>query len=186
MSPPPARRLKVMTTRTPRETVNLAELYHEDLMPWSRAQEALGTGPLGADRACFLGTVRPDGRPHAAGIGVVADAGAGELYFTSGPGARKARNLAANPACTIALRLDGIDLTLEGEARRVTDAATIERIAARYRDGGWPAQSAGDAITAEYSAQSAGPPPWHLYRFTILTAFGVGLRPPHGASRWRF
>ena len=44
----------------------------------------------------------------------------------------------------------------------------------------------GDAITAPYSAQSAGPGPWWLYRFRIRTAFGVGLRPPHGASRWDF
>lgn len=44
----------------------------------------------------------------------------------------------------------------------------------------------GDAITAPYSAQSAGPPPWHLYRIDVRTAFGVGLREPHGASRWRF
>jgi hypothetical protein len=166
------------------ETTNLAELYDEDVMPWERAQEALGTGAFGPDVPIFLGTVRPDGRPHATGVGVVELDG--DLYFTSSPHARKARNLAANPACTLALRLEGIDLTLEGEARRTTDAATLDRVAALYREGGWPAQVDGDAITADYSAQSAGPPPWHLYRFTIHTAFGVGLRPPHGASRWRF
>jgi hypothetical protein len=172
------------STRTPTQTVNLAELYNEELMPWSRAAEALGTGSLGPDVPCFLGTVRPDGRPHAAGVGVAEHQG--DLYFTSGPQTRKARNLAADPACTLALRLDGLDLTLEGEAARVTDAETLEVVAAHYRDGGWPAQVDGDALTAEYSAQSAGPPPWHLYRFRIHTAFGVGLRPPHGASRWRF
>jgi hypothetical protein len=173
-----------MDAKTPQETVNLAELYGEELMPWSRAAEALGPGSLGPETACFLGTIRPDGRPHAAGVGVVADGG--DLYFTSGPNARKARNLAANRACTLALRLDGIDLTLEGEAMRETDPTTLQTVAGLYRDSGWPAQVDGDALTAEYSAQSAGPPPWHLYRFTIRTAFGVALRPPHGASRWRF
>ncbi len=44
----------------------------------------------------------------------------------------------------------------------------------------------GDAITAPYSAQSAGLGPWWLYRFRIRTAFGVGLRSPHGAGRWDF
>jgi hypothetical protein len=44
-----------------------------------------------------------------------------DLYFTSSPRARKARNLAANPACTVSVRLEGIDLVLEGEAARVTD-----------------------------------------------------------------
>ncbi|MCW2983554.1 MAG: pyridoxamine 5-phosphate oxidase-related FMN-binding protein [Conexibacter sp.] len=174
-----------MTARTPRETVNLATLYDEPEMPWSRAAAALGTGSLGPETACFLGTVRPDGRPHAAGVGVVSHDG--DLYLTSGPGARKARNLAANPACTLSMRLDGLDLVLEGEARRETDATTLADVAALYRDGGWPAEvdTENEALTARYSAQSAGPPPWHLYRFTIHTAYGVALRPPHGASRWR-
>nr|MBA3644450.1 pyridoxamine 5'-phosphate oxidase family protein [Chloroflexia bacterium] len=37
-----------------------------------------------------------------------------------------------------------------------------------------------------YSAPSAGPPPWHLYRFTLHTAFGVATAEPSGATRWRF
>jgi pyridoxine/pyridoxamine 5'-phosphate oxidase len=168
----------------PRETVNLATLYEEELMPWSRAVEALGTGSVGAEHACFLGTVRPDGRPHSAGVGVAEWDGG--IYFTSGRGTRKARNLAENPHCTLSMRLDGLDLVLEGEARRVTDVATLAAVAAVYRDGGWPAEPDGDSLTAPYSAQSAGPPPWDLYRLEIRTAFGVGLRPPHGASRWSF
>jgi hypothetical protein len=173
-----------VSLRTPHETTNLAELYDEPPMPWSRAREALGTGSLGPEIPCFLGTVRPDGRPHATGVGVAELDG--DLYFTSGPQTRKSRNLAHEPACTLSLRLDGIDLTLEGEARRVTDGPTLEHVAAVFRDGGWPAEVDGDAITARYSAQSAGPPPWHVYRIEVRTAFGVGLRPPHGASRWRF
>jgi hypothetical protein len=35
--------------------------------------------------------------------------------------ARKTPNLVANPACTLSMRLDGIDLVLEGEARRDAD-----------------------------------------------------------------
>lgn len=173
-----------MPITAPRETVNLAALYDQELMPWSRALEALGTGSLGPETPCFLGTVRPNGRPHAAGVGV-AEAG-GELYFTSGPGTRKARNLAANPSCTLSMRLEGIDLVFEGEAHRVTDRATLERVVAAFREGGWPADVDGDAVTAAFSAQSAGPPPWHLYRLDVHTAFGVGLRAPNGASRWRF
>jgi hypothetical protein len=175
-----------MSTRTPRTTKNLAELYDEALMDWSRAAAALPDGSQGPETACFLGTVRPDGRPHAAGIGVAHHEG--DLYFTSSPHARKARNLAANPSCTVSLRLDGIDLTIEGEAERVTDRETLQAVAALYRDGGWPAQvdEGASALTADYSAQSAGPPPWHLYRMTMRTVFGVATRPPHGASRWDF
>jgi hypothetical protein len=36
----------------------------------------------------------------------------------SGPGTRKSRNLAANPACTISAALRGIDLVFAGEATR--------------------------------------------------------------------
>jgi hypothetical protein len=168
----------------PRETVNLATLYDEEPMPWSRAAEALGTGSLGPETACFLSTVGPDGRPHSAGVGVAVYAG--DVFFTSGPGRRKARNLAANPNCSMAMRLDGIDLVLEGEARRETDPATLDAVAAAYRAGGWPAQRDGAALTADYSAQSAGPAPWDLYRLRTRTAYGVGLREPHGASRWEF
>jgi hypothetical protein len=178
-----AQRPTPMTTRTPTSTKNL-DIYGAGAMPWSRAADALEAGATGRETACFLGTVRPDGRPHAAGIGVVYHDG--DLWFTSGPATRKSRDLAANPACTISLRLQGIDLVAEGEAHRVTDLATIEGIAALYRDAGWPAQADGDALTAPYSAQSAGPPPWHVYRLRIETVFGVGLREPHGASRWRF
>ena len=165
-------------------TTNLATLYDEELMPWSRAAEALGTGSLGAERPCFLGTIRPDGRPHSAGVGAAVHDG--DIFFTSGPAARKTRNLLANPACTLSMRLDGIDLVLEGEAQRETDLATLTAVAAAYDAGGWPARPDGDAITAPYSAQSAGPGPWHLFRFRIRTAVGIGLRSPHGASRWDF
>ena len=105
----------------------------------------------------FLGTVRPDGRLHAAGVGALWHDG--DLHIVSGPATRKTRNLMANPACTISVRLEGIDLIPEGEATRVTDQPTLEVVAGLYREAGWPAQVEGDAFTAPYSAPSAGPPP---------------------------
>jgi hypothetical protein len=171
-----------MTDRTPVETTNL-DRYGFPELPWSRPRDVL-SGPPTPDVTFFLGTSRPDGSPHAAGIGaLLLD---GDLYFTSGPGTRKARNLAASPACTISARLNGIDVVFEGEAARVTDQPTLERAVARFREGGWPAQVEGDAFTAPFSAPSAGPPPWHLYRFTFHTAFGVATAEPYGATRWRF
>jgi hypothetical protein len=171
-----------MTAREPRETTNLSR-YEAEALAWPRAAAALDVPP---DKLLtwFLGTVRPDGRPHAAGVGALyLD---GDLWFTSSPGARKARNLAANPRGTISVSLQGIDLVLEGTATRVTDAPTLERLAARYREGGWPAEVEGDAFTAPYNAPSAGPPPWELYRFRFDTVFGVASAEPYGASRWRF
>ena len=110
----------------------------------------------------------------------------GDVYVVSGPGTRKSKHLAANPACSISVRVPGLDLVFEGTATRVTDTPTLERLAARYREGGWEATVDGDAFTAPYSAPSAGPPPWYLYRFTFDTVYGVAGEEPHGATRWRF
>jgi hypothetical protein len=110
----------------------------------------------------------------------------GDLYFTSGPRTRKSQNLSLNPACTLAVKLPGMDLTLEGEAARVTDPGTLEKAAATYRELGWPAQVDGDALRAPYSAPSAGPPPWNVYRFTFQNVVGVSTAEPNGATLWRF
>jgi hypothetical protein len=172
-----------MTDREPVDVTNL-DRYGSTALPWSRPRDLLAAGPVGPDVPFFLATCRPDGRPHSAGIGAVWHQG--DLYFTSGPGTRKSRNLAANPACTTSTRLEGIDLVLDGTATRVADGPTLEQVADLYRSGGWPAQVEDDALTAPYSAPSAGPPPWHLYRFTFHTAVGVATAEPYGATRWRF
>lgn len=167
------------------EPVEAADLniYGDAELPWSRV--LAGLPELGRpETPQFLGTVGPDGRPHSTGIGCIGHDDA--IFFTSGPKTRKSRHLAANPACTLSFRLPDVDLVLEGEARRVTDPAVLAQVAALYREHGWPAEPAGDALTAPYSAQSAGPPPWHLYHFTAHTAVGVALTAPHGATRWRF
>ena len=172
-----------MADRDPVEVTNL-DRYGFPPLPWSRPHDILAIGSQGPDVTFFLGTVGPDGRPHAAGIGAVWSEG--DLYFTSSPRARKARNLAARPAATISAKLGGIDVVFEGEAMRVTDRPTLERVVAIFRTGGWPAEVQGDAFTAPFNAPSAGPPPWHLYRFTFHKAIGVATVEPYGATRWRF
>ena len=171
-----------MTDREPIEITNL-DRYGSAELPWSRPRDLLAASAT-SNTSFFLGTMRPDGRPHAAGVGALWHDG--DLYFTSGPQTRKARNLAANPACTVSVKLEGIDLILEGQATRVTDPSTLEALARQYRETGWPAQVEGDAFSAPYSAPSAGPPPWQLYRLILDTAFGVATAEPYSATRWRF
>jgi hypothetical protein len=110
----------------------------------------------------------------------------GKVYFVSGAGTRKSRNVADNPSCSIAMSLPGIDLVFEGVAERVTDDDTLQRLAKRYADGGWPARVEDGAFTYDYSAPSAGPPPWGLYAVAPTTVFGVLAAEPGGATRWRF
>src|SRR6188474_1729113 len=166
----------------PSGTTNL-DIYGDAVLDWDRADRALANPPSDM-QTWFLGTVDPDSRPHATGVGAfyLDD----DLYFTSGPTTRKSRNLASNPASTISVALKGIDLVLEGEAERVTDSATLEQVALAARAGGWPAEVEGDALTAPYSAPSAGPAPWHLYRLRFHTVYGVATAEPYGATRWRF
>ena len=162
---------------------NLADLYGLDPVPWSRAVEALAASKA-QQHTPFLATIRPDGRPHVAGVGAVWHDD--RVYFVSGPGTRKSQNLAANPACSVAFALPGIDLVIEGQARRVTDPETLERLANRYAEEGWPTRVEDGAFTYDYSAPSAGPPPWALWEITPTTVFGVQSAEPGGATRWRF
>ncbi|QXJ25659.1 pyridoxamine 5'-phosphate oxidase family protein [Actinomadura graeca] len=172
-----------MAAHEPVQTTNL-DGYGNKPLPWSRAWNRVEADLPKMETAGFLATAGPDGRPHSTGIGAlkVGD----DIYFTSGPRTRKSRNLASNPACTLSLRLEGMDLVLEGEATRVTDGATVQRVARAYSESGWPAEAEGDALTAPFSAPSAGPPPWYLYRLAFDVAFGVATAEPHGATRWRF
>jgi hypothetical protein len=82
--------------------------------------------------------------------------------------------------------LDDIDVVVEGTARKVSDMPTLERVANLYASLGWPARASDGAITAEFSAPSAGPGPWDLYAAIPTAAVGVATKEPHGATRWRF
>jgi len=172
-----------MVDREPIETKNL-DIYGFEALPWSRPHDLIAFADPTADLTWFLGTVGPDRRPHAAGVG--AGWHDGDLYFTSGPGSKKSRQLAENPAASISVRLPGIDLVFEGEVERVTDRPTLDALVPKFNAGGWPATVDGDAVTAPFSAPSAGPPPWYVYRFRFGKVIGVATAEPYGATRWRF
>jgi len=167
------------------ETQNL-DIYGHEPIPWSRALKQLEAQAReeGPGRTCWLATAGPDGSPHLAAVGAlwVDD----RFYFVSGPRTRKSKNVAAKPNCAVSVSHDDIDIVVEGTAHKVTDTATLERVANLYAALGWPASASGGAITAEYSAPSAGRGPWDLYAVTPTAAVGVATKEPHGATRWRF
>ena len=161
------------------DTKNL-DMYGSEPIPWTRVLRQLEAGDLKG--SFWLATTRPDGRPHVAGIGAIwVD---GKLYFVSGASTRKSQNLSQNPTCSLSVSLPDIDVTLEGTAAIVRDESTLARLAERYAAQGWPAEARDGAITAPYSAPSAGPAPWDLYELTMAKAIGVGTAEPHGATRW--
>jgi PPOX class probable F420-dependent enzyme len=175
------------------EATNLADLYELPVLDWAPIQarlesgltQAPGTG--GPDRhTCWLTTINPDGSPHTTGVGGSwAD---GVFWFVTGEGSRKGRNLARDPRCTVSVAAHEFDLVMEGTAEQVTDPAVVARIAERAAADGWPARvdDSGTAITAEFSAPSAGPPPWHVYRLTPRRATALRTVEPGGATRWSF
>jgi uncharacterized pyridoxamine 5'-phosphate oxidase family protein len=162
------------------EAENL-DIYGHAPLEWSRVLEQLERTDYRATH--WLATTRPDGRPHVAGVGAMWEGG--KFYFTSWSGTQKSKNLKHNRVCSIAVTMPNVDLVLEGSAAKVDDAAKVERLAKRYAAQGWPAEARDGAITAPYSAPSAGPGPWDLYEFTPIKAIAVATEDPQGATRWR-
>lgn len=175
------------------DATNLADLYDLPQLDWAGIQARLDAGidqapgSGGPDRhTSWLTTINPDSSPHVTGIGALWAEGA--FWFETGERTRKGKNLARDPRCALSVATHEFDLVVEGEAHQITDPPTVAAMAARWAAGGWPARvdETGRAITAEFSAPSAGPPPWFVYRLTPRTATALATVPPGGATRWRF
>jgi hypothetical protein len=175
----------------PTSEKNLADLYKLPPVEWDRVREQMeaewklqGPGEEAAYHVHWLATTDPDGSPHVMPVGAAfAD---GRFYFTAGPGTRKAKNLAANPNASIAFAAKAMHVVLEGEATRVTDESKLKRLAEVYAGSGWAPEVRDGGFWHEYSAGSAGPPPWHLYEFEPKRVYGFLGAEPGGAMRWRF
>jgi general stress protein 26 len=140
--------------------------------PWATAQEVLETAQLS-----WVTTVRADGRPHVTPLVAVwlDDA----VHFTTGPGEQKAVNLASNPKVVMTTgcnRWDqGLDVMVEGEARRVTDRATLERLAAAWAtkwNGQWQFEVAEGGFAQD--AEVDGPVLVFAVKPAKVLAFGKG------------
>jgi PPOX class probable F420-dependent enzyme len=175
------------------DATNLADLYGTPLLDWDRITERLDQGLTQAPETggpnrhtWWLATINRDGSPHVTGLGALWIDNV--FWFETGERTRKGRNLARDPRCTLSVATQEFDLVVEGEAHKVTDPATIADIAERYAADGWPARvdDTGLALTAEYSAPSAGPPPWFVYRVVPSAATALLTVEPGGATRWRF
>src|SRR4051794_28211920 len=139
-----------MSTRNPTATTNLDPAPGTDTIPWTRPLGLLDGGAFRDGAAAFLGSVRPDGRPHSARIGAAWYDG--HVYFQTGRQTRKARNLEVNPACTLSTSLTGIDLVFEGVAERVAEGPTLEAVAPGWRGGGGAARGRGNGGGAPQKA----------------------------------
>ena len=175
------------------DATNLADMYGTPLLEWARMKARLDEGLTQAPatggpnrHTCWLATINADGSPHVTGVGAlwVDDV----FWFETGERTRKGKNLARDPRCTLSVATHEFDLVVEGEAHKVTDRSTVAAMAEQWAGHGWPARvdDSGVALTAEFSAPSAGPPPWFVYRLSPHTATALLTVEPGGATRWTF
>jgi hypothetical protein len=171
---------------------NLAEMYGLPVVDWQRIEAQLdrgveqGPGVEPPFRTCWLASVNADGSPHVTGVGALWVSGA--FYFQTGEATHKGKNLARDPRCSMSVSTSDFDLVVDGDAARVDDPAVVADMATRWAAEGWPARAdeSGVALTADFNAPSAGPPPWRVYRLTPRQATVVLSAEPGGATRWRF
>ena len=105
--------------------------------PWEETRRVLETAEL-----FWLSTVRADGRPHVTPLVAVWHDGA--IHFTATDTAQKTVNLRGNPHVILTTGCndwkEGLDVVVEGDAVRITDQDTLERLASVWAtkwDGSW-------------------------------------------------
>lgn len=144
--------------------------------PWTEAVALLEKADI-----YWLSTVRPDGRPHVTPLLAVWLEGA--VYFCTGPGERKAKNLTHNPHCVVTTGcnvLEGIDVVVEGKAVQMSDQAQLQRLADIYASKyGWHYTVRDGAFHGEGGLAL-------VYAVAPTTAFGFGKGETSSQTRWRF
>lgn len=96
------------------------------------------------------------------------------------------RNLAIEQNCALTVATEPFDIVIEGVAAKITDDATLHRLADLFGAEGWAPSVRDGAFYHEFSAPSAGPPPWYLYELVPRTVFAFGASEPFGATRFDF
>lgn len=96
--------------------------------PWPAVRSVLERA-----RLYWIGSTRPDGRPHAAPVwGVwLEDA----CYFSTGDRSRKAKNLARNPNAVVLVQGEGDEAVIvEGAVKRTDDPTVLAPVWAAYKE----------------------------------------------------
>jgi pyridoxamine 5'-phosphate oxidase-like protein len=173
------------------QIINLGKADGLPPVDWDAVVDKLGAASAPApdavnSRSTWLSTVNDDGSPHLLPVGAVWLDGA--FWFQTGANTRKARNVARDPRCSVALSVREADVVIEGLAQLITEPGAVGRAAKAWADQGWPAEpdESGSGITAPFNAPSQGPPPWNVYRIEPRSAIVTLTAEPGGLTRFRF
>jgi nitroimidazol reductase NimA-like FMN-containing flavoprotein (pyridoxamine 5'-phosphate oxidase superfamily) len=119
------------------------------LIPWPEIERRLTVS-----HDYWVATVRPDGRPHVMPVwGVWLD---GRLWFSSGLRSRKARNVAAEPRCTMTTDQAQDPVVLDGLAEQVVNADGIAAFLAAMNgkyDAGMTADFLDPAVNGTFAVR---------------------------------
>jgi nitroimidazol reductase NimA-like FMN-containing flavoprotein (pyridoxamine 5'-phosphate oxidase superfamily) len=137
---------------------------------WDETRRALEEAEL-----FWICTVRAGGRPHVTPLVAVWLDGA--LHFSTGPDEQKAVNLRGNPHVTLTTGCNtwdrGLDVVVEGDAVRVTDDGTLERLAAAWA-AKWKGQWQFQVRDGAFYHDNGGPALVFSVRPSKILAFGKG------------
>jgi hypothetical protein len=119
--------------------------------PWQDVRGVLESAEL-----FWISTVRSDGRPHVSPL--VAVWFSDTLYFCTGAAEQKGVNLATSDGCVLTTGNNawktGLDVVVEGSARRVTDETRLQLLADAWEskyEGDWHFDVANGAFQSEGS-----------------------------------
>lgn len=140
------------------------------LLPWSWAEERLRR-----PRNFWVGTVRPDRRPHSMPVwGMWND---GMFWLSSSNGSSKARNLRADPRCVVTTEDANDPVVLEGTAELVVDPAILDQVIA------WENEKYG----TDYRVEILDPAVNSCFRIRPTWAFALRHDDFEGSpTRWSF
>lgn len=146
--------------------------------PW-----AAGIEQLEGAEIYWISTVKSNGQPHVTPM--IAIWLEDSLYFATGPEEQKARNLVANPRCTITTGCnsiqDGLDVVIEGSVSREIDAARLQQLADRYKSKyDWNFTASDGALFNEIGGEAL------VFRVDPVKAFGFAKGATFGQTRWTF
>jgi hypothetical protein len=154
--------------------------YGVDSAEWTPLEWSWAAERLAGNRNFWVVTVSAAGRPHAMPVWGVWDDDDLRFCFSCGPRARKARNLAENPACVVAVDDTVECLSIEGTARPVPAGERQDQWVDRYLGKYLPVQP---DLTAEFIRGGL------IFEVTPERAFAIIEREDEfatRATRWTF